>query len=862
MVISMFKVNSKKAVRRIADKSFLANRTRNVIAVAAIMLTSILFTALFTISSGMVENMQKQTMRQAGGDGMGVLKYITDEEYEKVKKHELVEEISYNRILCDSVENEELLKRHGEFYYMDDTAIRLGFCEPTEGHKPEAENEIMMDTKAIQLLGLEQKVGAPVTLELIVHGKAVSREFVLSGWWEADPIFNVSILIASRAYVDAHMDELYKSYGEGNAELTGVINSYIMFRNSWGLEGKLERVITESGFSQDENSDNYVESNVNWSYLSAGMGTDPGAVAGIAAALVLIMLTGYLIIYNIFQISVVKDIRFYGLLKTIGTTGRQVKMIIRRQALLLACIGIPIGLCGGYFIGCGLVPVVMDSMAFEGKAFMTETSANPLIFAGSAVFSLITVVISTAKPGRIAARVSPVEAVRYTEGLNKAARGTKRKKPRFVLFRSKTASMAAANLGRDKRRTVLAVLSMALSLVLFNTVYTFSIGFDMDKFLSKFIQSDFLVAHAVYFNYGYSGIDTSLSEEMIEAIEEQPGFEEGGEIYANIRDAELFTTVPVKGEKEEKFHLNMLEDGTTYCAVYGMENFPLNQLEVIEGEIDIEKLKTGKYILEGMICDDFDEPYWETSHYNIGDKVVLYNYRGTSDVRGENEFTEYEFEIMAKVKVKYYTNSCGMAYNYNYYLPADVYKQMVMRPGIMNYTCNVSPEGMEGMDAFLENYTKNEEQVINYTSRNKRAGEFKGVQNMVLLIGGILSFIIGLIGVLNFINSMLTSIITRRREFAVLQSIGMTTGQLKRMLVMEGMIYAAWAGIAALLLGTALSFVAVKQILSQLWFFTYRFTLLPLIAIIPVLVILGVLIPGVMLKSVEKQSIVERIREN
>ena len=79
---------------------------------------------------------------------------------------------------------------------------------------------------------------------------------------------------------------------------------------------------------------------------------------------------------------------------------------------------------------------------------------------------------------------------------------------------------------------------------------------------------------------------------------------------------------------------------------------------------------------------------------------------------------------------------------------------------------------------------------------------------------------------------------------------------------MEGMIYAAWAGIAALLLGTALSFVAVKQILSQLWFFTYRFTLLPLIAIIPVLVILGVLIPGVMLKSVEKQSIVERIREN
>lgn len=881
----MFKVNSKKAVRRIANKSFMANRTRNVIAVAAIALTAVLFTALFTVSSGMIENMQKQTMRQAGGDGMGVLKYITDEEYEKVKGHELIEEISYNRILCDSVENEELLKRRGEFYYMDDVAMRLGFCEPTGGHKPEAENEIMMDTRAIQLFGIEQKVGAPVTLDLIVHGKPVSRDFVLSGWWEADPVFNVSLLITSKAYVEAHIDELYKSYDKDNWELTGVINSYIMFSNSWGLEEKLERVITESGFSIDENAANYMESNVNWSYLSASMGTDPSIVIGVAAALILIILTGYLIIYNIFQISVVKDIRFYGLLKTIGTTGRQVKMIIRKQAAILACIGIPLGLLGGYLIGCGLVPVIMDAMAFGGGAFMTQTSANPFIFAGSAVFTLVTVVISTAKPGRIAAKVSPVEAVRYTEGRGKTGKkyanglrngigkwnrekedsqgkvenGRRQGKANHFLARSKTASMAAANLGRDKKRTFLAVLSMALSLVLFNTVYTFSIGFDMDKFLSKFIRTDFLVAHATYFIHEYSGIDTSLSEEMIEKIEEQPGFEEGGGIYSNIRDEGFFATVPVQGE--ENFHMNMLSDGTTPCPVYGMDDFPLKQLEVLEGEIDIEKLKTGKYILEGIICDDHDEPYWETSHYDIGDKVVLYNYKGTSDVRGENELTEYEFEVMAKVKVGYYTSSCGISYNYNYYLPSEVYKQMVMRPGIMNYTCNVSAEGLDGMDAFLENYTENEEPVISYTSRNKRAGEFKGVKNMVLLIGGTLSFIIGLIGVLNFINSMLTSIITRRREFAVLQSIGMTSRQLRRMLMMEGLLYAVLAGITALLLGIALSFIVVKQILAQLWFFSYRFTLLPLAGIIPILVIVGIFIPGVMLKSVEKQSIVERIRE-
>ena len=132
----MFKVNSKAAVRRLSGKSFAAAKSRNVIAVIAIALTTLLFTALFTIGSGMIENIQRQTMRQAGGDGMGVLKYITDEEYNNVKDHKLIEEISYNRILCDEVLNEELLKRHGELYYMDDVGIKLGFCEPVGGHKP------------------------------------------------------------------------------------------------------------------------------------------------------------------------------------------------------------------------------------------------------------------------------------------------------------------------------------------------------------------------------------------------------------------------------------------------------------------------------------------------------------------------------------------------------------------------------------------------------------------------------------------------------------------------------------------------------------------------------------------------------
>lgn len=845
----MYRVKNKKAVRQLSRRSFKVNKSRNIIAVFAIALTAVLFTAILTVGSGIAENFQRQTMRQAGGDGMGVLKYITDQEYDGIKGHPLIKEMSYNRLLCDRVDNEELIKRHGEFYYMDDVAMKLGFCEPTGGHKPAAENEIMMDTKAIQLFGAKQEVGAPITLTLNVHGKTVTRDFVLSGWWEADPVFNVSIMVASRAYVDAHKDELYNSYKE-NGEMTGVINSYVMFGNSFGLEEKMERIITESGYAVDENAPNYIANNVNWSYLSTNFSMDLGTVAGGLAAILLIILTGYLIIYNIFQISVIKDIRFYGLLKTIGTTGKQIKQMIRWQAAVLSCIGIPVGLAAGYFIGCGLVPLILEQSIYSGGQF--TTSANPLIFAGSTVFALITVAISTGKPGRIAAGVSPVEAVRYTE--QRKERPKKRRKSRYG---AKISGMAFANMGRNKKRTALVVLSMALSLVLFNTVYTFSLGFDMDKFLSRFVDTDYLIAHADYFSYQYGGPEQSLSESMIRAVQEQPGFEQGGRLFANIRDAEYFTVE----DNENQQVVNRGHDNNPMAAVYGLEDLPLERLQVLEGEIDVEKLRSGDYILEGIMLNDQDEPYWNSSHFSVGDKVVLHNRKGTGATAMENEYTTREFTVMAKVAVKYFTNSCGVSYDYTYYLPANVYQEMAAVPGVMSYVYNVSDTEEAQMDAFLEAYTGNIEPVMNYSSKSTRVKEFEGMRNMILIVGGLLSFIIGLIGILNFVNSMLTSIITRRREFAMLQSIGMTGGQLRKMLMLEGLFYTAAAGAAALVLGILFSAVIVKAIAVNLWFFSYQFTILPLVLVVPVLLVIGVLLPLLVLRTVSRQSIVERLRE-
>ena len=88
--------------------------------------------------------------------------------------------------------------------------------------------------------------------------------------------------------------------------------------------------------------------------------------------------------------------------------------------------------------------------------------------------------------------------------------------------------MALANLGRDRKRTVLVIVSMTLSLVLFNTVFTLSSGFDIDKYVEKFLNKDFIISSADYFNYNFARSETYLSETFIDAVQQQNTYEDGG----------------------------------------------------------------------------------------------------------------------------------------------------------------------------------------------------------------------------------------------------------------------------------------------------------------------------------------------
>lgn len=177
--------------------------------------------------------------------------------------------------------------------------------------------------------------------------------------------------------------------------------------------------------------------------------------------------------------SVAADVRFYGMLKTLGTTRRQIRRLIYGQANRLCLIGIPAGLLLGWLLGIKLVPVFLGIL--EGNH---TVSASPVIFIGSAVFAYLTVLISCLRPARLAAKISPIEALRMSDASSGSSKKRRKRESASLL------SMAIANLGRNKKRTVLVICSLTLGLVLLSCFYAKNASFDMEKYLEELTIAD------------------------------------------------------------------------------------------------------------------------------------------------------------------------------------------------------------------------------------------------------------------------------------------------------------------------------------------------------------------------------------
>lgn len=849
-------VKNRGCIRRLSFKTLIASRKRNAIAVIAISLTTLLFTSLFTIVLSINETNQNYQFRGVGTYAHGAFKDVDESQIAALSAHPKVKTVGRRTVIgiCTSG---AFRKDYGEVSFMDDTHAKWSFAKPTVGRTPKSGKEITMDTKALALLGVTPELGAEVTLTYTLTdknqlGRDVTDTFTLVGWWEYDELLAVHFFNVSEEY--AKQIETQAMAEDGMEPFRTDLS--VMLSSSLNIEQQLTQIGEDCGYNVGDKA-GQLRIGVNWGYTTTQLADtlDVGGILAIIAVLVIVTFTGYLVIYNIFQISVAGDIRFYGLLKTIGVTPRQLRRIIRQQALLLSAVGIPIGLLLGYGVGVAAVPVALSTSMMGGK--YTTISLSPWIFLGSAVFALLTVLLSCARPGRIAGNVSPVEAVRYTEVQQKGKQ--QRASRRVTPF-----SMACANLGRSGRKTVLVVVSLSLAVVLLNVLATFLVGFDMDKYLSQRSCADFLVSTQDYFNYqGFT-----LTKEDILPVQENTEQSLGGFAYGTglvkmylPEEVWRYEASYYLGEEDlEEFLKSAARDGDKIAAdsqIEGLDAALFSKLKVLQGDLSPLTEPDSYAIAMEVSLDDYGKVAHPEYYPAIGETVkVTY---GNGDTSRDVSYT-----VCAWVETPYDMGSRFYSMGYQTVLGVESLRRDAGADSVlpMLYLFDIpDPQAEAAAEDYLARLSASPSSPLRYESKATHRAHFREFQMTFAILGGLLCAIIGIVGILNFFNAVMTSILSRRREFAVLQAVGQTQRQLKAMLVWEGLLYTLGSGLISGLLSAAVNPLAGRLLENAYWFYSYRYTITPVLLIVPVFALLGYAIPAVIYRQAAKQSVVERLRE-
>lgn len=846
--------NNRAIIRKLSIRSFLANKSRNIFALIAIVLTTVLITAVFTIGISLSDGMQQMLIYSYGRSTEVDFQYLTQDEAQRVAEHPLIEEYGLSRLIATTTEG-VFRQAQGEIHTADKNFAEFTFSKPTTGRLPEAENEIALTSWILDAMNLPRKLGQTVHLDFEVNGTPYSLDFAVCGFWDSDLNLNpygilyISDTLADKLLTGVNPAETRLGAGYyGVTKLTANINGRLS-----ELEENVNTILQDTGIDAEAAGVLF-----NGAYNTTS--SDSGIIAAMALIITIILVSGYLLIYNIFYISVMRDVRFYGLLKTIGTTQKQLGRVVNFQALLLCAVGIPVGLLFGYLLGIVLIPVLLGFLAVDYMA----APPNPWIFLLGAVLSLVTVLISCRGPAKKAGKVSPIEAVRFTNVASSPP-----KKVKHGSSGAKISRMAWSNVFRSRKKAALVIASLSVGLILFNIVYTLVGSFDVNKFLQAHINGDFLIADTDYFSLARPYAPSyTLSGDLLSAVKELDGVQEVGKVYyangfapieGRIKDGlinyhrrMILAENPSLTEQEikkiiEKADFSVYDDRIN-AQVYGFDSYWLDKLEenMIDGSFDREKFLSGDYLLlgfdgEGMI--------------QTGDTVIL-------SLDGKDG-KKRSYEVMGRVNHSE-LNSLSAHFismpGFSVYLPSSEFESLA-NPDIMSATVIADEVAVDSLQKEIGLLLANNPEA-DFRSRADYIAEMKSDNQQFALIGFTLCAVILLIGILNFVNTTMTNIVSRKQEFAMLQSVGMTAIQGKRILVLESIYYIAMVLLVFVTAGYAVSYFAVSTITKGSAAYTYQFSFAPLVICFPVLLLLACVLPIQMYKSISKDSVVQRLRES
>ena len=878
----LFGNNNKAVIKKLANRSFRSNKMRNVIAVIAIALTTFLFTAVLTIGMGASGTLEYSMAKLMGSSADALVQGLSEEQFQQLKQNAMFEKVGC-WIPIDIMTNTN--RRVAEVDYADQAQLEIRMLTPRTGSAPQKANEVLVSANILKDLNIEEKIGAEIPIEFKNRqsGQMYHFDMIVSGIYDTPNEKSESVIV-SKAFMEEN-PEMMREIAQGR-EGCGIYDADVIMRDSSMVKERISEFVRSIGGNPDDRSaENYVRVAPNTFLSNNSGGSIMWLVAGVFG--VLFMFCGYLLIYNVFEIAVTNDIRQYGLLRTVGTTSQQIKRLVNRQALYLFLIGTPFGLLFGILLGRSILPAALQMFAADYSGKNIEVSTLPYlgIIVGAILFSGLTVYISTRKSVKKASRVSPIEAIRYVE---QDTVSIKRKKTNTGAVIPR---MAKANLQRNKRRTVFIVISLTLSIVLLNSVFIVSGSFDEDAYIENQSRSDFRVySPGIQAAFGNDfGHNSAVPEKAVEEIKAQPGVTNEVYLYRNTFEDDHISCdwgtpyVVDNTNKElrmmpEHLNLGVYQTGTErdYAAltadnhplgnVFGFsENF-FDQLDIIEGETDLSVLKDklwngNNVILMGEYNDHGNFGGADAAAYrglSVGDTIQFY----------ENGTPTEEFTIIAKAVATHSdvtvtgggANISQIIDGPKIFMAENKFKEIYETPTLYGFLFDVEEQYQQEMENHLMQDTD-----VSYTSILTMKGTVSSVKNVVLLIGGVIGAVFALVGLINFINLVMTNIITRRHEFATMQSIGMTNRQLRKMMISESFSYVLLAGIVGTLAAGALGMTLVRAFVENgptSIMMTFQMTLLPALIMLVLFLALAFIVPVVALRLLNNRSVVERLRVN
>lgn len=837
----MLKNNNQAVVKRLAKNNLKSNRRRSLSMVLAIMLSSFLLFSVFTVGATYLKMQRQQNIRLNGAEFDAIMYGISEEQKEILEENPTVEH--YGVVMVSGVVAEtEADKTPGVgLLYADDTYWKKMMAPArkfVKGHYPVEENEVMVTEDALKKCGFsDKKIGDEITFVYEINEKREAKTFRISGIW--DGYGDTDNFYMSKAFCDKQkLDAVY--YGR----------CHISFCKKW-MSDEAQQAFIDSMKLKKSQRLFYVYEYGNATEIFLGL-------SGIALVTVL---SAYLLIYNIMYLSVAGNIRYYGLLQTIGMTGRQIRQLMQKQLLWIGGIGMLAGILIGAGTSFFLIPVVVKTFVSGKEMGAVQVTFHPVIVLLTVLLTGCTVWYAGRKPTKIAVGSSPVEALEYRVVSSVRKRYKTRKGSLIV-------RMALEQLTRNKKKTMVTMLSLAASLSVFLCLITllhtqsareYSYNYmGLDMVLKNDTINNMVLNRAAEGEEQIQGVHPILNEELLNEIRQTDGVEE---VLPTI-------TVPtiVPWEKEvtdvwmREFYetwMNIPYEDDIEEYQQHPENFGSSLVGITEEDFralnaEMEQPVDEEAFLSGKTCILYRHGLFGLDEKELrGKQISCEEY-----VHPENTRT---FEIAGMTDVGDYVSLLG--FPPTMIVIDDAVKAFTEKPIVFRVGIRYAEEyHKETEDAILSNIEESPNKTdFSWDSKIEQAENVKAAQGHMMEIGFGIVLILGIIGVMNYINTSVGNMQSRQKEISIMESVGMTERQVKKMLVWEGIFYTGGMLFLTLTVGIGITY-AIYQTMNYMGA-KFWFPALPFLGATLILFVVCIVVPVWTYQKIEKSgSLVERIR--